>query len=168
MKTVKNAAAKAAFPVLLVLFCFVVHFWQHAVASLPYLPLNGVAPLGVLTPSLLVLAFFTTLVLLKQCKTPKPVLRAFLSAAAMLAVILVTGVFLLSYLTYRFAAPLPVLQLPDWPTGIGVMIVTAVCIAYLTALLVYRFVKRKTEKKRVIAASVCWFLLNACLFLITT
>ena len=164
MKTIK----KAAFPVLLVLECIALYFWQHAVASLTYLPLNGVVPLSILTPALPVLTFLTTFVLLKQSKTPRPVLRALLSTAAMLAVILVSAVFLLSYLTYRFAAPLPVLQLPDWPTGIGVMIVTAVCAVFLTALLICRFIKRKTPAKRAIPAAVGWLLLNACLFVITT
>ena len=165
MKTVK----KAAFPFLLIITCCAVHFWQHAVASLPYLPLNGVVPLGVLTPALLILTFLTAFVMLKQSHTPRPVLRAVFSAAAMLATFLATGVYFLSFLTYRYAAVMPpVLVLPDWPTGIVTMIVTAVCLVHLTALLICGFIKRKTPVKHVIFAAIGWILLNGCLFLITT
>ena len=164
MKTVK----KAAFPVLLVLACCAVHFWQHAVASLPYLPLNGVVPLGTLTPALLILTFLTALVMLKQGKTGKPVRRSLLWTAAMLVPILATGVYFLSYLSYRFAAVLPVPVLPDWPTGIVTMLITAACILILTAMLVCRFRLQKTPLKRAIAAAAGWILLNGCLFLITT
>ena len=55
MKTVKNLL----FPLLLTVTCCVVYFWQNSVASLPYLPFNCIVPLGVLTPSLLILTFFT-------------------------------------------------------------------------------------------------------------
>ncbi len=159
---------KYAFPVLLTLTCIAVHFWQHALASLPYLPLNGVVPLGILTPAILVLAFFTTFSLLKAAGTQKAVRRSLLSAAVMLAVFLAGGVYFLSYLSYRFAAVLPPLPvLPDWPTGIATLIVAAACITHLTGLMICWFVKRKTEKKRVIAAAAGWALLNACLFLIT-
>ena len=164
MKTVK----KLIFPILLALTCGVVHFWQNAAASLTYLPMNEVVPLGILTPALLVLTFFTTFALLKHCKTDKPVRRSLLSTAAMLAIVLAVGIYFLSYLSYRFAAVLPVPVLPDWPSGTVAMIVTFLCIAHLTGLLIYWFVKRKMPKKRVIAAAVCWFLLNACLFLVTT
>ena len=41
----------------------------------------------------LILTFFTTFVLLKQTRTPKPVRRSLLSAAAMLVPILAVGVF---------------------------------------------------------------------------
>ena len=81
MKTIR----KAAFPILLILADAAVHFWQHAIASLPYLPLNGVVPLSILTPSLLILSFFATFALMKQSHTLKPIRRSFLSAAAMLA-----------------------------------------------------------------------------------
>ena len=47
MKTVK----RYAFPVLLILSCGTVWFWQHALASLPYLPNNEVVPLAVMTPT---------------------------------------------------------------------------------------------------------------------
>ena len=164
MKTIK----KAAFPILLILSACAVHFWQHALASLPYLPLNGVVPLGTLTPALLILTFFTTFVLLKQTRTPKPVRRSFLSTAAMLVPILAVGVFFLSYLSYRFAAVLPVPVLPDWPVGIVAMIVTAACVAHLTGLLIVFFVKKKTKPGRAVPAAAGWLLLNACLFLLTT
>ncbi len=164
MKTIR----KAAFPVLLSLAAVAVHFWQHALASLPYLPLNGVAPLAVLTPALLILTFFATFVLLKQSRTPKPVRRSLLSTAAMLALILAAGVYFLSYVSYRFAGVLPVLVLPDWPSGIASMIVTAGCIAHLTGLLVCAFLKHKTKPKRAVPAAIGWILLNACLLLITT
>ena len=164
MKTLR----KAAFPVLLILTCGTVHFWQHAVASLPYLPKNCVVPLGVSTPALLVLTFWTTFAMLKETKTPKYVRKSFLSAGAMLVPILATGVYFLSFLTYRYAAVLPVPVLPDWPTGIVTMIITAVCLLHLTGLLIARLVKGKTKAKRAIPAIVGWLLLNACLFLITT
>ena len=164
MKPIK----KAAFPFLLVLTCCAVHFWQHAAASLPYLPLNGVVPLGVLTPALPILTFFTAFALLKQSDTPKPVRRSLLAAAAMLAPILALGVYFLSYLSYRFAAVLPVPVLPDWPTGTVTMVITAVCIAHLTGLLICSFIKRKTETKRAIPAAIGWLALNLCLFLVTT
>ena len=164
MKTIK----KAVFPVLLILSCVAVHFWQHAIASLPYLPKNGIAPLAVLTPGLLVLTYLTAYTLLRQSKTPHPVRGSLLSAGAMLAIMLATGVYFLSFLTYRFAAVLPVLVLPDFPTGIVTMIITAACIILLTALLICRFVKEKAAAKRWVPAAVGWLLLNACLFLLTT
>ena len=164
MKTVK----KLIFPILLILTCGVVHFWQNAAASLTYLPMNEVLPLGILTPALPVLTFFTTFALLKQSKTSKPVRRSLLSTAAMLAIILAVGIYFLSYLSYRFAAVLPVLVLPDWPAGKMTMFITFLCLTHLTGLLICGFIKLKTPKNRVIAASVGWFLLNACLFLVTT
>ena len=57
MKTVKQFA----FPALLVLACCTVWFWQHALASLPYLPMNEVVPLAVLTPLLLGFTWFALL-----------------------------------------------------------------------------------------------------------
>ena len=98
----------------------------------------------------------------------RPFLRSVLSTGAMLLPVLAAGIFFLSYLSYRFAAPLPVLRLPDWPVGICIMIVTAACLVHLTALLVCRFIMRRTEKKHALPAVIGWLLLNACLFLITT
>jgi len=164
MKTVK----KLLFPLLLILTCGAVYFWQHAIASLPYLPKNGILPLGILTPALLILTFLTTLVLLRQSETPKAVSRSFLSTAAFLAVFLATGVYFLSFLTYRFAAALPVLVLPDWPTGIVTMVITALCVLHLTGLLLCRFMKQKAAVKQIVPAVIGWVFLNACLFLITT
>ena len=144
-----------AFPVLLIVTCVTLHFWQHALASLPYLPNNGIVPLGVMTPAIPVLTFLTAFVLLRQSGKPRPVLKALLSAAVMLATFLAAGVYFLSYLAYRFAAVLPVfIVLPDWPTGIVSMAVTAVCVAHLTALLICRLVWRKTERKYVFAAAI--------------
>lgn len=163
----KQFLKKAAFPCLLICACVTVWFWQHAAASLPYLPLNGVVPLGIMTPALPVLAFFTALVMLKQSASPRPVLRAFLAALAMLAPILGLGVFFLSYLSYRFAAVLPVPVLPDWPTGIVTLVIAVLCVLHLTGLLVFRLVKQKAGAKRAIPAAAGWLLLNACLFLIT-
>lgn len=165
MKIVK----KLLFPLLLILTCGVVHYWQHAVASLPYLPYNCIVPLGVMTPALPVLTFLTTFVLLKQSKTPKSVSRSFLSVAAMFVPLLMTAVFFLSFLTYRYAAAMPpLLVLPNWPTGNVMMIITALCVLHLTGLLIYRFVKQKYTAKQIIPAAIGWLLLNCCLFLITT
>lgn len=163
MKTVK----KYAFPVLLILSCVTVWFWQHAMVSLPYLPLNEVVPLAVMTPLLLVFTFFASFVLLKTCSTPRPVLRSLLSTAAMLALVIAAGVFFLSFLTYRFAAPLPVLQLPDWPVGVVMLIVAALCVSHLTGLLFYGLIKKKTPVRRFVPALLGWFLLNFCLILLT-
>lgn len=163
MKTVK----KYVFPVSLILGCCTVWFWQHALASLPYLPMNEVVPLAVLTPLLLVLTFAASFSLLKLCKTPRPVLRALLSTAAMLAIVLAEGVFFLSFLTYRFAAPLPVLRLPDWPVGVVTCIVAALCAAHLTGLLIYGFAKQKAPIKHTLPALFGWLLLNICLVLLT-
>ncbi len=164
MKTVK----KMIFPLLLLLDCCAVYFWQHSVASLPYLPRNCIVPLGILTPTLIVLTFAATNAMLKSCGTSRPVLRSFIGAAAMLIPIAATGVFFLSYLTYRYAAALPVLVLPDWPVGIVTMLITAVCLIQITALPVCLFIKKKISIKRAIPAAVVWILLNGCLFLITT
>ena len=163
MRTVK----KYAFPALLIFACVTVWFWQHALASLPYLPMNQVVPLGVLTPLLLVLTFFASFALLRTCRTPRPVLRALLSTAAMLALVLAAGVFFLSFLTYRFAAPLPVLRLPDWPVGVVTCIVAALCSAHLTGLLIYGLVKRHTPANRTLPALLGWGLLLICLMLLT-
>ena len=162
MKTVK----RYAFPVFLILSCGTVWFWQHALDSLPYLPNNEVVPLAVMTPLLLAFTFFASFALLKTCGTPRPVLRAVCSTAAMLALVLAAGVFFLSFLTYRFAAPLSVLQLPDWPVGVVMLIVAALCAAHLTGLLICGFVKKNTPGKRVIPALLGWFLLNFCLILL--
>ena len=163
----KRFLKKAAFPCLLTCACVTVWFWQHAAASLPYLPLNGVVPLGIMTPALPVLAFFTAFVMLKQSNTPRPVFRALLAALAMLAVILGLGVYFLSYLSYRFAAVLPVPVLPDWPTGIVTLVIALLLVAHLTGLLVFRLVKQKAGAKRAVPAALGWLALNACLFLIT-
>ena len=163
MKTVK----RYAFPVLLILSCGTVWFWQHAMVSLPYLPLNEVVPLAVMTPLLLVFTFFVSFALLKTCGTPRPVLRSLLSTSAMLALVLAAGVFFLSFLTYRFAAPLPVLQLPDWPVGVVMCIVAVLCVSHLTGLLLYGLIKKKTPVRRFVPALLGWFLLNCCLALLT-
>ena len=164
MKTLR----KAAFPVLLILTCGVVHYWQHAVASLPYLPYNCIVPLGVLTPALPVLTFLTSFVLLRQSETPKPVARSFLSVAAMFVPLLMTAVFFLSFLTYRYAAAMPpLLVLPNWPTGNVMLIITALCVLHLTGLLICRFVKQKYTAGQIIPAAIGWLALNGCLFLLT-
>ena len=163
MKTVKQYA----FPVSLILACCTVWFWQHALASLPYLPMNEVIPLAVRTPLLILLTFAASFALLKTCGTPRPVLRALLSTAAMLAIILAQGLFFLSFLTYRFAAPLPAPRLPDWPVGVVTATVAALCEAHLTGLLVYGLVKKKTPAKRGLPALLGWLLLNLCLALLT-
>lgn len=163
MRTVK----RYAFPVLLILSCGTVWFWQHALASLPYLPNNEVVPLAVMTPLLLAFTFFASFALLKTCGMPRPVLRAVCSTAAMLALVLAAGVFFLSFLTYRFAAPLPVLQLPDWPVGVVMLIVATLCVSHLTGLLLYGLIKKKTPVRRFVPALLGWFLLNFCLALLT-
>ena len=164
----KTFMKKAAFPVLLVITCFVLHFWQHAAASLPYLPLNGLVPLATLSPALFILTFFTTFALLKATDTPKPGLRSLLSMLVMLAVVLVLGVIYLGFLSHRFAAVLPPLpDLPDWPTGIAVLVTTVLCVLHLTGLPIYFFVKKKTAAKTAVPAMLGWLVLNVCLFLIT-
>ena len=165
MKTAK----KMIFPVLLVITCGIVHYWQHAVASLPYLPYNCIVPLGILTPALLIMTFITSLALLKTCETPRPVLRSFLSTGAMFIPVIMTLVFFLSFVSYRFSeAVLPVIVLPNWPTGIVTMIITALCVIHLTGLLVYRLIKQKAGTGDIIAALAGWVALNACLFILTT
>lgn len=163
MKTVK----RYAFPVLLILSCGTVWFWQHALDSLPYLPNNEVVPLAVMTPLLLAFTFFASFALLKTCGTPRPVLRAVCSTAAMLALVLAAGVFFLSFLTYRFAAPLPVLRLPDWPVGVVICIVAVLCVSHFTGILLYGLIKKKTPVRRFVPALLGWFLLNFCLALLT-
>ncbi len=165
MKTLR----KPLFPVLLIASCVTVYFWQNTLASLTYLPYNCVAPLGVMTPAILVLTFLTTFILLRQSGKTRPVLKSFLGAFVMLLTTLSAGVYFLSYLSYRFAAVLPVfIVLPDWPTGIISIAVAALCIVHLTALLICRLVWKKRNIKFVIAAVIGWLLLNACLFLVTT
>ena len=163
MKTVK----KLLFPLLLTAACCVVWFWQNAVASLPYLPYNCIVPLAVMTPGLLILTFLTTLVTEKQSETAKPVLHAFISTAAMLLPLVATGVFYLSFVSYRYAGILPVLVLPNWPTGVVTLIITVLCVLHLTGLLLCRFIKQKYTSKQIIPATVGWVVLNACLFLVT-
>ena len=158
---------KLLFPLLLIAACCVVWFWQNAVASLPYLPYNCIVPLGIMTPSLLVLTFLTALVMEKQSNTPKPVLHALSAAATMLLPILATGIFFLSFVSYRFAGILPVLVLPNWPTGIVTAIISVLCVLHLTGLLICRFGKQKYRIKQIIPASAGWIVLNVCMFLIT-
>lgn len=164
MKTVK----KLLFPIFLILTCGVVYFWQHSVASLPYLPYNCVVPLGIMTPSLIVLTFITSLILLKQSETSKPVLRSILSTAAMFVPVIATLVFFLSFVSYRYSeAVLPVIVLPNWPTGIVTMIITAMCVIHLTGLMIYRLANKKAGSKHNAAAIAGWIVLNACLFIVT-
>ena len=165
----KKLIQKAAFPLLLILTCVILHFWQHAGASLPYLPMNGLLPLATLSPALFALTFFTTFVLLKQTKTPHPVGRSLLSMLVMLAVVLALGVVFVSDLSSRFAAVLPPLpRLPDWPTGKATLLTTILLVGHLTGLLITYFVKRKTPAKSAVPAAVGWVLLNVILFIITT
>ena len=164
----KTFVKKAAFPCLLAVTCVVLHFWQHAAASLPYLPMNGLLPLATLSPALFLLTFFTSFALLKQAKTPKPVRRSLLSTAVMFFVVIALGVIYLGFLSRRFAAVLPVPEVPDWPTGIAVLVTTVLCVLHLTGLLIARFVLLKTAVKSAVPAAVAWILLNLCLFLITT
>ena len=164
----KQFLKKAAFPVLLVLTCVTLYYWQHAAASLPYMPMNGLVPLATLSPALFVLTFLTTFVLMRQCGTPKPALRALLSTAVMLAVVLILGVIYVGYLSRRFAAILPPIpSLPDWPVGIATLITTVLLALHLTGLLVYRFIKQKTPAKRAALVSAGWLALNLCLYLVT-
>ena len=163
MKSIK----KLLFPPLLVAACTVVWFWQNAVASLPYLPNNCIVPLGIMTPVLLILTFFTTFVMEKQSGVPKSVQHSFISTAAMLALVLATGVFFLSFVSYRYAGILPVLVLPNWPTGIVTVVIAVLCILHLTGLLVCRCVRQKYGFRHIFAAFACWIILNICLFLVT-
>lgn len=163
MKTVKNIL----FPLLITGTCCVVHFWQNSVASLPYLPFNCIVPLAVLTPSLLILTFLTTFIILKQCKTSKPVKKSIISTLGMFVPVLMTLVFYLSFVSYRFAGILPVIVLPNWPTGIVTAIITAMCIIHLTGLLICRLKKQKYSAKQIVVSSIGWAVLNLCLFLVT-
>lgn len=163
MKTVK----KSLYPFLLVLTCCVVWYWQHFVASLPYLPLNCVLPLGIMTPLLLILTFLTSFVMFRQGEAKRPALRAVLCVAGMFVPLLATTVFFLSFLTYRFAAYLPVPVLPDWPTGIVTVVIASACIIHLTALLICRFRLQKTPAKVLIPSIIGWMFLNTILFLVT-
>lgn len=158
---------QALFPLLLTAACCVVWFWQNAVASLPYLPNNCIVPLGVMTPALLALTFFATFVLEKQSGSSHPALRAFGSTGAMLLPIAATVVFFLSFVSYRYSGVLPVLVLPNWPTGIVTLMITALCVLHLTGLLIAGCVKRKYGAKQVFAAAGGWIVLNVCLFLVT-
>ena len=156
------------FPVMIVITLGVVYFWQHSVANLPYLPYNCIVPLGILTPLLLITTFITTLSLLKQTEPPHPVLRSFLSTGAMFVPVLMTLVFFLSFVSYRFSeAVLPVIVLPNWPTGIMTLIITALCVAHLTGLLICNIAKGNASSKAKAAAITGWILLNTCLFLLT-
>lgn len=163
MKTIR----KLLFPLLLTAACFVVWFWQNAVASLPYLPNNCIVPLAILTPALLALTFLATLTLEKQSGAARPVLRSCISTAAMLLPILATGVFFLSFVSYRYTGVLPVLVLPNWPTGIVTLILTLLCVLHLTGLLICRLAKRRYGPRQIVPAAVGWIVLNACLFLVT-
>lgn len=158
---------KLLFPLLLTAACCVVWFWQNAVASLPYLPNNCIVPLGIMTPALLALTVLSTLVLEKESKTSKPVLRSLIAAAAMLLPIVATGVFFLSFVSYRYAGILPVLVLPNWPTGIVTAILTALCVLHLTGLLICRFVKQEYGPTQIIPAAAGWIVMNICLFFVT-
>jgi hypothetical protein len=120
-----------------------------------------------MTPALLILTFFTTLALEKQSGSSKPVLHSFVSTGAMLLPLLATGVFFLSFVSYRYAGVLPVLVLPNWPTGIVTMIITALCILHLTGLLICRFIKQKYGCRQIVPAAVGWIVLNVCLFFVT-
>ena len=85
----------------------------------------------------------------------------------MLLPILATGIFFLSFVSYRFAGILPVLVLPNWPTGIVTAIISVLCVLHLTGLLICRFGKQKYRIKQIIPASAGWIVLNVCMFLIT-
>lgn len=163
MKTIR----KLLFPLLLTAVCCVVWFWQNAVASLPYLPNNCIVPLGILTPVLLILTFFATFVTEKQSKSSKPVLHSLLSTAGMLLPVIATAVFFLSFVSYRYAGILPVIVLPNWPTGIVTAVIAALCIVHLTGLLIVRFIKLKYTPGQIVPAAAGWIVLNVCLFLVT-
>ena len=156
------------FPILLIVDCFIVHYWQHGIASLPYLPKNQIVPLAVWTPLLLIATYFAAFTLLKGTNAKKPALRAMFALLAMPVPVIIAGMVFLSYAARRYAGILPVLVLPDLPGGIMTMIVTALCIAHLTGLLVYSFVKQKPSTKRIVLSSVGWALLNLLLWLVTT
>ena len=162
-----NRLRSLLFPTLLILSCCVVYSWQHVLTSLTYLPGNGIVPLALLTPSLLIAAFFTTFTLLKQSKTPRPIALSIVSTGAMLLPILVAGIIYLNYAAHRYAGILPVLFIfPDIPIDIAAQIITALCIAHLTALLICRFVKEKTKPALLILSVIGWILFNFVLFLI--
>ena len=163
MKTIR----KLLFPLLLTAACCVVWFWQNAVASLPYLPNNCIVPLGILTPVLLILTFFATFVTEKQSKSSNPVQHSLLSTAGMLLPVIATAVFFLSFVSYRFAGILPVIVLPNWPTGIVTAVMAVLCILHLTGLLVCRCVRQKYGFRRIIPVFASWIILNICLFLVT-
>lgn len=158
---------KVSFPVLLVLTCLVVHYWQHEMASLPYLPNNQIVPLAVLTPSLLILTFFTTFSLAKSSEMPKAGLRSALSTLAMFLLVLCGGMVFLSYAARRYAGILPVIVLPDLPNGIVMLIISILGVLHLTALLACRLIKEKANVKRIVISSVAWVVFNVFMFLLT-
>ena len=160
---------KYFFPLLLVATCCVVYCWQHGLPGLilPYLPNKEPLSLGLLSPALLILTFFTTFVLQKQSGAKKPVVGAIISTAAMLIPILLAGLHFLNYAAHRYAGVLPVPTFPELPMGYAVMVITTLCVLHLTGLLIARFILQKTKPGLIVLSTIGWVLLNCFLFILT-
>ncbi|MBO4539402.1 MAG: hypothetical protein J5781_03940 [Clostridia bacterium] len=160
---------KYFFPLLLVATCCIVYCWQHGLPGLilPYLPNKEPLSLGLLSPTLLILTFLTTFVLLKQSGAKKPVVGAIISTAAMLLPVLLAGLYFLNYAAHRYAGVLPVITFPELPMGYAVMAIAALCVLHLTGLLIARFVKQKTKPDLIVLSTIGWVLLNCFLFILT-
>ena len=164
MKIIK----KTLFPVLLILTCISVYFWQHYFALLTYLPNNVITPIAVLTPAVLILTFFTTFTLMKQTERNRPVLRSFGSTAVILLFLLIAGRHMLNLAARRFAGIMPVLVLPEFPTGHIMMIVTILCVVHLSVLLAIRLRSEEAGALHKVLSVIGWFLLNIFLLLTAT
>ena len=105
-----NNIRKWFFPILLVATCCVVHWWQHYVAGLPYLPKNGILPLAILTPAMLLLYWLTTYAMLKEMNTDRAGIRSIISLAVVFVPIAVAAACFLSYCARRYAGILPGLR----------------------------------------------------------
>ena len=164
MKTIK----RILFPVFLIFTCISVYLWQHYFALLTYLPNNVITPIVVLTPSVLIFTFFTTFTLMKQTEKRRPVLRSFGSTAVMLLFLLIAGRHMLNLAARRFAGIMPVMVLPEFPTGYIMMAVTFLCVIHLTVLLAIRLKSEETLTSHRVLSVLGWLLLNAFLLITTT
>lgn len=167
----KISVTNLLFTLFLVLSCCAVYGFQHALASLTYLPNNQILSLAILTPALLVFTFFTTFTMMKKTRSSRPVLGSVLSTLAMLLPLLSAGIYFLCYVSRRYAGALPVplfiSALPEPPVGIVTLVCAALCLIHLTALLLCNLIKGKVKIGSSIFSIVNWLLLNAALFLLT-
>lgn len=105
---------------------------------------------------------------MKQTEKRRPVLRSFESTAVMLLFLLIAGRHMLNLAARRFAGIMPVMVLPEFPTGYIMMAVTFLCVIHLSTLLA---IKLKNEKSGTVCKFLSvlgWLLLNAFLLITTT